>query len=61
MVDLEEALCGRQNILFSSEKEFKQVTITGFVLNSAGQVLYLTGLGGTIYNWQNIVAMRKMK
>lgn len=61
MINLNDEMCGVNDILFSGQTEFKQVTITSIVQDSYGKILYLTGPDKVLYNWKNIISMRKMR
>ena len=52
---------GTFNILFAGRTEYTQVTILNSVVDSYGHVLYLVGPDNVIYNWTNILIMRKVK
>lgn len=49
------------NILFTGQKEYARVKIINSVQDAYGHYIYLVGPDDTIYNWSNIVIMRKAK
>lgn len=51
---------GKFNILFTGRTEYVPVTISSVIRDSRGHILYFEGVEGNIYNWANIVIMRKV-
>lgn len=60
-IDLEEVLFGHFEMEFVGDSTPRNVEVRNFVVNGPGDILYLTGPDGTIYNWSTIIRLKRIK
>lgn len=54
-------LPGTFDIMFVGKESYVKIKINMMVQDSRGHIIYLVGVDEAIYNWSNIVVMRKAR
>jgi hypothetical protein len=54
-------LPGTFDILFTGKETYVKIKINNMIQDTRGHILYLVGSDEAIYNWNNIVIMRKAR